>query len=180
MEWLGLIYIVWFLLIAPVTVQWRFWGPGPFEQRLLIHIWGVPIQPKIGENGELKIESEEWEFFKESLQGLLRLLKAFEWQYVGLRGWIALSTADRTALAWGMAAPLLSAARERLRRGGVPCYFSLLPDFNRTLSRLEGGCILFIRLGKLLALGLVLAWEYRHLRARRKGDRKKWNIPSEA
>ncbi|MBQ8536543.1 MAG: hypothetical protein IJ461_03965 [Clostridia bacterium] len=185
MAWLSWIYLLWMVFITPITVQVRFVLAGSFWVKTVIHIWGMPwtFKPKKKENKSQRnseFPKQLWKVFRRSPKVRQQLSKAIQWQFLGLRGVIASPRADWTALLWGGAQGIQHILEGWLKTRKVPFHLWFRPDFNRQTPVLEGGCILFARLGNLLALGLLFAWEYGRMRAAEKGEISTWSIQSGA
>lgn len=185
MSWIGWAYLIWILLIAPVTVQVRLMLGKEKGVFVLMHIWGIPFKlwPRPVHAAPMKKSSGR----KLWIQAFLKqpqVRKAFnlgiQWQYVGIIGILATPRADITALLWGSFQGVKNVLALWLKRKGIPCHFQLMPDFERQSTAIEGSCILFSRLGMLLASGLMLVWAYWRIRAEEKGEADTWSIQSGA
>jgi len=171
MVWLSLAWLVYVTAIAPVTVQIRFqWREG-FQWQLKGHVWGVPFRLDASILQKKRTFSSqrnpsEWravyQLSRRRLQGLLERTRV---EYADLRLWINTGRADLTALCWGVGKTLEGLIQPYLERRGIPAYIAVYPLFGYGSSAVEGGCILFTRLGNLLLAGLVLGLNV--LRARR-------------
>jgi len=162
-------YLLFMIFIAPVTVQIKVNYSRQLSFHILAHIWGIPVNltpPKRGGGSAQK----PWKAIKE----IKAIVKAFEVQYAGLNGILAFENADRTAQLWGLFCILRGSLEGWLHERKIPYHFHLIPSFRAASSTLEGGCILFARLGKLLWLALRFGLAYRRINAAQREEKGLW------
>ena len=175
MLWMAMVYLLYLFLITPITVQFRFSYRDKPERQVIVHVWGLPV--RIPDKDKKKKTRISW---RKLIKELRELIGSFEVQLVTLQGSWAASSPDLTAQGWGVLCSIQGWAESWMNAKGIPHYVRITPAFDRQRPTLEGGCILFVRLGKLMAPALRLGLAYRREMAALKEERAIWSIRSGA
>lgn len=209
MGWLGVFLMVYFCLIAPVTIRLDAAAAKGLTGAVVIRVWGVPLilsliisrtpegklMLNLRREGSTKNHQEDPRSAADRVRLVLSslkranwtrwfLAKVVRWEFIALRLRVSTGRADQTALIWGGLQGIISVLQEALDRRAIPSQLVVQADFSFKGSAAEAGCILFVRLGNLLAAGLLILIAVRRSRramqAQQTGEGTTWSTQSGA